>query len=119
MKHKALLVESSRLFQNVLVKSFESTGIECQICSTGKEAFEATHDSYTIIVCARTLDDVSGEVFLQKYGVEYGIGTALPILLTANDVSEVQEDALKSGYKLVLNKKKCRSTRKLYQPCSQ
>lgn len=109
MKQKALIVESTRLFQNVLEEILSSAGMECSIYSSGKDALEASHDEYTFIIVSKTLEDISGEVFLQLYGVQHSIGDALTILLTSNDVTGILLDANKAGYKLVFSRKNIES----------
>ena len=104
MKQKALIVESSRLFQNVLEQIFSSAGIECSIYSSGKDVLEASHDDYTFILVSRTLKDMSGEIFLQRFGIQHGLGDALTILLTSSKVSDLMLEANQAGYKLVFNK---------------
>lgn len=109
MKQKALIVESTRLFQNVLEEILSSAGMECSIYSSGKDALEASHDEYTFIIVSKTLEDISGEVFLQLYSVQHSIGDALTILLTSNDVTGILLDANKAGYKLVFSRKNIES----------
>jgi len=79
MQQKALIIESTRLFQNVIEQIMHSAGVECFIYSSGKEALEASHQEYTFILVSRTLKDISGEVFLQLYGVKYGLGMRSPL----------------------------------------
>lgn len=105
MKQKALIVESTRLFQNVLEQIFSSAGVDCHIYSTGKEVLEASHEDYAFILMSRTLKDISGEILLQRFGALYGLGDALTILLTSSEVNKIIVEANKSGYKLVFNKK--------------
>jgi len=108
VKQKALIVEPTRLFQKLVEQIMNVAGVECCIYSTGKEALEASHDEYTFILISKTLADISGEIFLQLYGVKHGLGQALPIMLTSSEVDEVMPEANKAGYKHVFNKKdKC------------
>ena len=104
MKYKALLVESSRLFQNIIKEIFSNAGVECSIFSTAKEALESSHDGYDFILVSRTLEDLTGELFLKRYGLEYGLSDALTILLTSEKPNKVMLDANQAGYKLVFNK---------------
>lgn len=105
MRQKALVVEPSRVFQQMIEKLMANAGVECHIYSKSTDALEATHDEYTFIIVSRTLEDISGEVFLKLYGVKFGLGDALTILLTSTDDSEALMEANKSGYKLVFHKK--------------
>jgi len=109
MKQRALIVESSRLFQNVIEQIFSSTGVECRIYSSAKEALEASHDDYTFILVSRTLKDISGEIFLSQYAIQHSLGDALTILLTSSEVNEIMLEANKAGYKLVFNRKNIES----------
>ena len=104
MKQNALIVESTRLFQNVLEQIMSSAGVECTIFSSAKEALEAKHNEYTFILVSRTLKDLSGEVFLQRFGVQHGLNDAQTILITSEDVEEVKIEAFSAGYIHVLNK---------------
>ena len=105
MRQKALIIEPTRLFQKVIEQVMHSAGVECSIFSSGKEALEAHHGEYTFILVSRTLEDISGEVFLQLFGVRHGLGDALSILLTSEKAEGTMLDANKAGYKLVFNKK--------------
>jgi len=105
MQQKALIIESTRLFQNVIEQIMHSAGVECFIYSSGKEALEASHHEYTFILVSRTLKDISGEVFLQLFGVKHGLGDALTIMLTSKKTEGTLLEANKAGYKLVFNKK--------------
>lgn len=105
MRQKALIIEPTRLFQKVIEQVMNSAGVECSIFSSGKEALEAHHGEYTFILVSRTLEDISGEVFLQLFGVRHGLGDALSILLTSEKAEGTMLDANKAGYKLVFNKK--------------
>lgn len=109
MKQKALIVESTRLFQKVIEQIMSNTGVECCVYSTGKEALETSHDEYTFIIVSRSLRDISGEIFLQHYAVKHGLGQALTILLTSSEVSRITLEANKAGYKLIFNKKNLES----------
>ncbi len=109
MRQKALIVDSSRLFQGILEKIISTAGVECFIYTSAADALEASHDEYTFIIVSRTLEDISGEIFLDLYGVKHGLGNALTILLTSNEDSEKLLEANKAGFKLVFNKKKLES----------
>ena len=104
MKQKALIVESSQLFRNILEEVFTTAGVECYIYSTGKEALESSHDDYNFIVVARTLEDTTGEIFLHKYKIAYGLGDALTILLTSKSTNNIMLEANQAGYKIVFVK---------------
>jgi len=106
MKPKALIVESTRLFQNILTLTMADVGIECHVFSSGREALEASHDhKYTFIVTSRTLSDISGEIFLQLFRDRHGIDDALTIMLTSSETSGILLEANKAGFKLVFSKK--------------
>lgn len=109
MSQKALIVEPSRLFQLIIKKILDTIGVEYFIYSTAKDALEATHDEYTFILISRTLENISGEIFLNLYGVKHGLGSALTILLTASEDSAIAIEAKEAGYKLVISKKKIES----------
>ena len=109
MKQKALIVESTRFFQNILEQIFTSAGVESHIYTTGKEALEASHGEYAFILASRTLEDITGEIFLQHYAVQHGLANALTILLTSSEISSVMLNANKAGYKLVFHKKNLES----------
>ena len=104
MKQKVLIVESTQLFRNIIEKIFTTAGVECHIYSTGKEALESSHDDYNFIVVARTLEDTTGEIFLQKYKIDFGLGDALTILLMSKSVNNMMIEANKAGYKIVFDK---------------
>lgn len=104
MKYKALIVEPSSDFQNIVKNIFLTAGVECNIFSSGVEALESSHQDYDFILVARSLNDITGEIFLQRYGLEHGLKNALPILLVSEKVNEILLEANQAGYKLVFNK---------------
>lgn len=106
MKLKALIIESTQYYRDVLGKILSDIGVACDIYSTAEEALESDKKSeYAFIIVSRYLDDTSGELFLHRYREKYLLGDALTIMLTADDVSEIILDANKAGFKLVFNKK--------------
>jgi len=113
MKQKALIIESSDLFKNIIIEIMNDVGIECSFFSSGKAALEANHNGYTFIIVSRTLEDLSGEVFLKLYSLKHGLGSALTIMLTASEVTEILLDANNAGYKLVFTKKNLGSFQEL------
>jgi two-component system, cell cycle response regulator len=104
MKHKALIIESSRVFRLILKKIMDASGVECNIYASAKEAMEDVHGEYTFIVVARTLEEISGEIFLTHYGVKHGLGNALTILTVADNAETYLVEAHKAGFKLVFGK---------------
>lgn len=114
MKPKALIIESTQLFQNILATTMAGNGIECDMFSSGQEALETTHDEkYTFIIVSRTLEDMTGEIFLHLFNEQHGLDDALTIMLTSSEVSGVLMDANKAGFKLVFNKKNIKSLQDL------
>ena len=110
MKTKALIVESTRLFQNILTETMADVGVECHVFSSSRKALDATHnDTYTFIIASRTLGDISGEIFLQLFRDQHGFHDALTIMLTASSTDGILLEANKAGYKLVFNKKNLKS----------
>jgi len=105
VKHKALIIESTRLFQGIIEKIFHNVGVECRIYTSGKAALESHHDDYAFILVARTLKDISGEIFLQRYSMQHGLGDEKTILLTSADVNDVKDEAIQAGFNLILDKK--------------
>ena len=105
MKQNALIVESTRLFQNVLEQIMSSVGVECTVFSSAKEALEAKHNEYTFVLVSRTLEDLSGEVFLQRFGMQHRLNDAHTVMLTSDLIDNIENDARKAGFKHVLNKK--------------
>lgn len=68
MKLKALVVDSTAYYRDLLNSILSSIGVDCDIFSTGKEAIEgAKNREYAFIFVSRYLDDVSGELFLHRY----------------------------------------------------
>jgi len=106
MKLKALIVESTGYYRNLLGKILSDIGVECDIYGSSKEVLAAGKKiEYAFILVSRYLDDTTGELFLHRYREKYPLGEALTIMITADDVSEVMMDANKAGFKLVFNKK--------------
>ena len=106
MKLKALIVGSTTYYRDVLGKFLSDIGVDCDIFSRGEAAIETNHATeYTFIFVCQYLDDMGGELFLHRYREKYTLGDALPIMITADIVSEVMLDANKAGFKVVFNKK--------------
>lgn len=106
MKQRALVIDSTRLFQNIIGKIMASAGVECHFYSTGKEALEASkHPDYSFILVSRTLSDTTAEIFLQRFVGQHGIGQALPIMITSSDDKQTLQEAKNAGYHLVYHKK--------------
>ncbi len=108
MKHKALIVEPSRVFQEILKKIMETSGVDCRIYPSAAEALTDSHGEYSFIIVSRTLDTMSGEIFLSHYKVKHGLGSSLTILMIADDTTPRSHlvEAHKAGFKLVLSKKR-------------
>jgi len=113
MNQKALIVESSALFKKIIMEIMNDVGIECNYYSSAKAALESSYSEYTFIIVSRTLEDLSGEVFLKLFSLKHGLGNALTIMLTASDITEILLDVNKAGYKLVFNKKNLGSFQEL------
>lgn len=106
MKLKALIVDSSTYYRDLLGSILSDIGVDCDIYSSGKTALEAMSNvEYAFIFVSRYLDDTSGELFLHHYREKHTLGDALPIMITSDEVSEVMLDANKAGFKLVFNRK--------------
>lgn len=106
MKLKALLVISSDQYRRGLERILSDIGVECDVYSTGKEALESDKSAdYAFILVSRYLEDTSGELFLHRFREKSGLGDALTIMLSAEDVTETLLDANKAGFKLVFNEK--------------
>lgn len=106
MKLKALIIESTSYYRDMLGKILSDIGVECDIYSSGEEALESGKKiEYAFILVSRYLDDTSGELFLHRYREKHPLGDALTIMITSDEVSEVVMDANKAGFKLVFNKK--------------
>lgn len=106
MKLKALIVESSGFYRDLLGKILSDISVACDIYVNGKSALESVNNfEYAFILVSRHLDDMSGELFLHYYRQKHVIGNALTIMFTADDVEEVSLDAVTAGYELVFNKK--------------
>ncbi|MDH5693539.1 MAG: hypothetical protein OEZ47_10585, partial [Gammaproteobacteria bacterium] len=67
MNKKALVVESSKTFRIILEEMLSEAGIDARIFESGKDALEATHEEYSVMLVARTLGDISGEIFLELF----------------------------------------------------
>lgn len=104
MRQKALIVEPTRLFQSILVKILTEAGLECQLYSSAKDAMADQHEQYAFILVSRTLEDISGEIFLNLFGMEFGINGALSILLTSQEGQDIIDDASMAGYDLVVSR---------------
>lgn len=106
MKLKALIVESTGYYRELLGKILSDIGVECDIFASAKEALDSdTKPEYAFILASHFLEDTTAELFLHLYKAKYLIGDALPIMLTGNTISEVMLEANKAGFKLVFNKK--------------
>lgn len=83
-----------------------TAGVKCSIYSTATDALEASHSEYeyAFIIVSRTLEDISGDIFLNHFELKHGIGNALTILLTSNEDTDSLREATKSNYTIVLNK---------------
>lgn len=106
MKLKALIVEGTNYYRDLLDKILSDIGVDCDIFANAKEALASEKKpEYAFIIVSRYLDDTTGELFLHRFKERYLLGDALPIMITADAVSEIMLDANKAGFKLVFNKK--------------
>ena len=106
MKLKALIVDSTAYYRDLLSKILSDIGVDCDVFSTAKAAIEVNKNvEYAFIFVSRYLDDTSGELFLHRYREKNTLGDALPIMITSDDVSDVMLDANNAGFKLVFNRK--------------
>lgn len=106
MKLKALIVESTSYYRDILSVILSDIGVGCETFSSGKAALEASqHSEYAFIFVSRYLEDTSGELFLHQFRERYTLGGALPIMITSDVVSEIMMEANQAGFKLVFNKK--------------
>lgn len=106
MKLKALIVESSAYYRDVLALIMSGIGVDCDIFSSGEAAIEVSHDvEYAFIFVNQNLDDMGGELFLYRYRKKYALAGALPIMITSDVVTEVMVEANKVGFKVVFNTK--------------
>ncbi len=104
MKQRALIVEPSRFFQNIIVKAMQAAGVECEVYAQYAQALNPEHDDYAFILVSRELEGISGEIFLKLFSGKYGLGDALTILVTANDDDEMVAEAKKAGFGQVINR---------------
>ena len=110
MKLKALIVESTVYYRDLLGAILSDIGVDCDMFSSGKAAIEINNNvEYAFIFVSRYLEDMDGELFLRRYREKYILNGALPIMITSDVVSEVMLDANKAGFKLVFNKKDIKS----------
>lgn len=106
MKLKALIVESTDLYRELLGKILSDIGIVCDFHKTGKEAIESEdYYEYAFIVVSRDLEDMGGELFLHHYRENHLVGEALTIMISGENNSRVSLDATSAGYKLVFDRK--------------
>lgn len=106
MKLKALIVEKTGYFRDILSTILSDIGVECDIYHSGKDALESDKKpDYAFIIVSRYLDDMGGELFLHHYRQKYTLANALTIMMTGDDVADIMLDASKAGFKLVFNKK--------------
>lgn len=113
MAQTALIIDPTRLFRKLLNQVLSNIGIECTLYSTGKEALEAQHQQYTFILVSRTLEDMTGEVFMRLFGASHTCADSVSVLLTSNDVEEIKPEAMKAGFKYVFDKKDIDSLQKV------
>ena len=67
MKLKALIVDSTAYYRDLLSKILSDIGVDCDIFSTAKAAIEVNKSvGYAFIFVSRYLDDTSGELFLHR-----------------------------------------------------
>jgi len=106
MKLKALIVESTGYYRDLLKQILTDIGVECDVYTDAHQAIDSTKNiEYAFIIVSRYLKDMSGDLFLHLYREKHIIGDALPIMITADAVSEIMTEANKAGFKLVFNKK--------------
>ena len=110
MRLKALIVESSAYYRDLLGMMLSEIGVDCDIFSSGEAVFKTESDSeYAFIFVSQYLDDMGGELFLHRYRETYTLRGALPILITSGVVIEVMHEANNAGFKVVFNKKNFKS----------
>lgn len=106
MKLKALIVDSTAYYRDILGVILSEIGVGCDIYSNGNAALDVDRRSeYAFIFVSRYLDDMNGELFLHRFREKFTLADALPIMITSDVVSEVMLEANKAGFKLVFNQK--------------
>jgi len=106
MPLKALIVESTRYYSDLLSTILSDIGVNCDVFTSGKEALASSvKPEYVFIIVSRYLDDVGGELFLHRYREKYQLRDALTIMMSSDDVSKLMMDANQAGFKLVFDKK--------------
>jgi len=105
MRRKALVVEPSRLFQGILKKIMDTSGVECHVFSTAEEALENAESEYTFIFVSRELNDVSGAVFIGRYSEAFKVGEAITVLLHGGELADGNKGAdIEADFKMEFNR---------------
>lgn len=104
MTPKALIVEPSQLFQQVLEQVFADAGVESHVYESAKQVMSAPPQRFDFIIVANKLEDTTAEIFLSRYRFEQGLGEALCILLTADEKNLSAEEVAQAGFQLILQR---------------
>ncbi|MFK5914324.1 MAG: diguanylate cyclase [Woeseiaceae bacterium] len=103
---KALIIESTDYYSDVLKNTLSEIGVESDIYSTGEAALHGSSGAeYAFIIVSRYLSDMNGDLFLYRYREKFSLSDALTIMLTSDDISDMMLEANEAGFKLVFNKK--------------
>lgn len=104
---KVLVVDDSKLFQSILLDSFEKasdiTPVICQNASSALSILES--ESVDFFCLSRHLNDSDGLLLVKKIRATKKYKYTPIILFTSEEVADVYADALKSGVTEVFHKK--------------
>ena len=104
MSINALIVDSSEENRQTLEGMLTGIGVDCAVCSTGKEALALDgRRHFDFIIVSHHLDDTEAELFLIRFKEVHLVDESLTIMLTAGVVADIYLEANKAGFKLVFN----------------
>lgn len=101
-----LIVEPSKLYQQMIARQLLDEGITAKYVKTGKDAIKLiTEHNFSLICCELELADYDGIELIQR--LRQHTGLVIPILLlTASDDETIHKKALLNGVTEVINSRK-------------
>lgn len=103
---EVLLIEPTKLYQQIIHEMLGNAGIEVDAASSGSEGFQCLNKhGYDFILVSKNLPDMSGIEFAQQAkDLDHCFHNNTLIMLTADDIEVSLQEAQQSGYIEVLPK---------------
>lgn len=102
-----LIVENTKLYQQILVQLFEASGVTPQLAANARQALElAERERFDLVCASRQLPDMDGLALLKRLRSTGDHGQVTAILITVDDSDQATREGFAAGFTDVLNKAK-------------